>query len=344
MGALQLGDKGRAVVKLQKILNELGYDLPTDGVFSQALLEAVRDFQTNKEIEPDGIVDRQTKITMKRLRRKMRRAKRRGESVAPLQTTHSEPDLIPEPEDDDDEFDAGLVTEEKPLDASEEKKVETAVAEKKITSLSEAQGQYQALVKAGASAAALGAFRKRAILEVYGNAPTVAQINQLKELVYGQAWLKPEGEDLYLYYITDSPNYFKGGVMRKGIYYGYTATRLNDDTFDIKIYRVFNNQSNLVMNTRAKATLVADKAQISLPRGVRESYKWNISSSEILSVSLTKGATQVSLAPSNMLKTQADAQHGVKNHTHTEEADFSLKNALKTALKAFIAEYGNLLK
>ncbi|MCC5944807.1 MAG: peptidoglycan-binding protein [Bernardetiaceae bacterium] len=343
MSALSVGTKGRSVMRLQKMLNELGYTLPTDGVFTDALKEAVIDFQTNKEITADGIVDRQTKVTLKRMRRRMRRANRRGSPLPyQIQPNHNgedieEPDLIPEAEDED--FDEGLNTQEESISEEETKAVEA----KEFNSLKEAQTHYQQLQRNGASAAALGAFRKRAILAVYGNSPSVSEINELKHLVYSQSWLKPEGEDLYLFYITDSPNYFKSGVTRKGVYFGYTATRRNSDTFDLKIFRVFNNQSNLRMSTQIKAEIVNGVAEVAIYRGQRESYKWIISKTEVLHVKLEKGKSEASAQASAALQAQADNSHGIHNHKSIEEDKFTLKNAIKTALKIFIAEYGHLM-
>jgi len=54
--SLRIGHKGETVKTLQNQLNGLGYSLTEDGVFGYTTLLAVRDFQKQKGLTPDGIV------------------------------------------------------------------------------------------------------------------------------------------------------------------------------------------------------------------------------------------------------------------------------------------------
>ncbi len=58
---LSLGQSGTMVYIVQKMLNTLGYELAEDGVFSESMEEAVKEFQSTREnLVVDGIVGYQT--------------------------------------------------------------------------------------------------------------------------------------------------------------------------------------------------------------------------------------------------------------------------------------------
>lgn len=63
---LQLGSHGEEVKTLQKTLTNLGYDPgEINGHFGDATEAAVREFQTDQNITVDGLVGRETKITLR---------------------------------------------------------------------------------------------------------------------------------------------------------------------------------------------------------------------------------------------------------------------------------------
>ena len=53
---VQAGSEGEWVRKLQRALNESGYELDVDGIFGEATDEAVRDFQNENDLDVDGVV------------------------------------------------------------------------------------------------------------------------------------------------------------------------------------------------------------------------------------------------------------------------------------------------
>ena len=58
---LKLGNRGEDVLRLQKALNAIGYNLEEDGDFGSQTLAAVRHFQAVNGLEVDGIVGEQTR-------------------------------------------------------------------------------------------------------------------------------------------------------------------------------------------------------------------------------------------------------------------------------------------
>lgn len=54
------GDTGPHVLRLQQVLNTLGYTLREDGEFGESTTSAVKDFQSNNGLKPDGWVGKNT--------------------------------------------------------------------------------------------------------------------------------------------------------------------------------------------------------------------------------------------------------------------------------------------
>lgn len=68
MKTLRLGSRGPNVKLIQSLLARIGYDPgPVDGVFGQQTMEAVRDFQLDNGLAPDGIVGSATWNRFERL-------------------------------------------------------------------------------------------------------------------------------------------------------------------------------------------------------------------------------------------------------------------------------------
>lgn len=54
---LRLGQRNAFVYELQKLLVNEGYDIPTDGVYAQITMDAIRKFEESKDLYPDGNID-----------------------------------------------------------------------------------------------------------------------------------------------------------------------------------------------------------------------------------------------------------------------------------------------
>jgi peptidoglycan hydrolase-like protein with peptidoglycan-binding domain len=58
---LSVGEQGTMIYIVQKLLNQLGYELEEDGVFSQEMEGVVKKFQETKEtLKVDGVVGYET--------------------------------------------------------------------------------------------------------------------------------------------------------------------------------------------------------------------------------------------------------------------------------------------
>ena len=57
---VKLNDRGREVIKVQKYLETLGYDVEADGIFGKSTEDAVKEFQKNNNLQVDGIAGEST--------------------------------------------------------------------------------------------------------------------------------------------------------------------------------------------------------------------------------------------------------------------------------------------
>jgi peptidoglycan hydrolase-like protein with peptidoglycan-binding domain len=60
MKTVQVGSKGNTVQQLQQALVDRGYALDVDGDFGQGTRHAVKDFQTQNDLDADGVVGTDT--------------------------------------------------------------------------------------------------------------------------------------------------------------------------------------------------------------------------------------------------------------------------------------------
>lgn len=86
---LEFGSRGDAVTQLQRDLTRLGYPLEDDGIFGRQTDEAVKKFQRDHGLEPDGIVGPRTRAAIDRATTPVPTARleqgARGEQVRELQ-------------------------------------------------------------------------------------------------------------------------------------------------------------------------------------------------------------------------------------------------------------------
>ncbi|MBF8982086.1 peptidoglycan-binding protein [Lutibacter sp. B2] len=68
MNSMKIGDKGTQVMEIQSLLKKIGYDPgPIDGIFGKKTEEAVKQFQKDNGLIPDGIIGKNTYKAMEPL-------------------------------------------------------------------------------------------------------------------------------------------------------------------------------------------------------------------------------------------------------------------------------------
>lgn len=201
-----------------------------------------------------------------------------------------------------------------------------------------------------AEQARLSNFAKNKIIrDLLGEAPSVEQIERAKPMLLYDPWLQPEGEKMFFYYTSDSPNWFSGDVKRGNVFYYYKLTRIGtSNRFRLEIQAVANDKSNLVFNSIVRTNLSADGVyEVDVLGSRMTGYAWNISENDYLTCLFKKNQQTLELQPFGYIARCLDRNHGYHYEFPRQKVspnDFSERNAVRSAVRAFILEYHNALK
>lgn len=185
----------------------------------------------------------------------------------------------------------------------------------------------------------------KVIRDMYGENPSRREIEQLRNTLYRQTWLSPEGDKMCFAYMRDSENWFTGEVRRHSYMFQYTVTRDNpaSDEYDLKINYVHNGLSNLAYKSTLKVKqLDADTYVVAIYLAERKSYRWAESKSDYLKAIYRQEADEIEPTAIGKLSRARRTDHGVPEHSLKQKedpGDFSAKTAVRTALRYFILEY-----
>lgn len=79
--SLEVDDRGEAVKEVQILLEKVGYDLGTDGIFGYRTKEVVKDFQHNNDLDVDGVVGDNTYEKLKKMAEDIKYEVKKGDSL-----------------------------------------------------------------------------------------------------------------------------------------------------------------------------------------------------------------------------------------------------------------------
>ncbi len=185
----------------------------------------------------------------------------------------------------------------------------------------------------------------KVIRDLYGENPSMRQIEQLRNTLYQQTWLSPEGDKVCFAYMRDSQNWFTGEVRRHNYTFQYTVTREDPSSkeYNLKIMYVYNGRANLAY----KSTLTAEKLNndayaIEIYLARRKSYRWVESKSDYFKALYRDKTPSIEALAVGSLSRERRSDHGLAEQAlkaKESPADFSSKTAIRTALRYFILEY-----
>ncbi|MCU0448920.1 MAG: peptidoglycan-binding protein [Bernardetiaceae bacterium] len=349
METIKVGSAGKDVTRVQQYLITLGYQLVLDQKFGPEDEKAVRDFQSSYFLPVTGMVD----DYLFRVLRTLARDTEDGDFV-PKVPTNAVATLPPVP------LTPNLAVRElqkigttNRTTAPAVTQTATNVAAKGYTSLAAGKPDFDALVKANLPAAQksqlIAALKKKVIWDVYGKAYKT-DIDALPNLLRTQhPWLLPEGMEAHMQLTLDSENVFNDGFYRRNVYYNYAVERQpNSDTARLVIKAVKNNMSNLVYNSSLKYTVLPNNqidVDIFLSRNV--GYTWQESRADYLQSLFTADRDTITPTPVGSFSALRDPNHGYNPADVVKKVvarDFSVKNAIKTAVRYFILDYNKALK
>ncbi|MCS7018118.1 MAG: hypothetical protein RMJ87_03205 [Cytophagales bacterium] len=201
-----------------------------------------------------------------------------------------------------------------------------------------------------AEQARLSSFAKvKIIRDLLGEAPSVEQIERAKPMLLYESWLQPEGEKMFFHYTSDSPNWFSGDIRRGNVFYYYKVTRIGtSNRFRLEIQAVANDKSNLVFNSIVRTNFSPDGVyEVDILGSRMTGYAWNISENDYLTCIFRQNQQTIDLQPFGYIARCLDRNHGYHYDFPRQKVsshDFSERNAVRSAVRAFILEYHNALK
>jgi hypothetical protein len=162
-------------------------------------------------------------------------------------------------------------------------------------------------------------------------------------------WLQPEGEKMFFHYTSDSPNWFSGEIKRGNVLYYYKVTRVGTgNRFRLEIQAVANDKSNLVFNSIIRTNHTSDGTfEVDILGSRLTGYAWNISENDYLTCIFKQNQQKLDLQPFGYIARCLDRNHGYSYdfpHQKVNPNDFSERNAVRSAVRAFILEYHSALK
>ena len=191
--------------------------------------------------------------------------------------------------------------------------------------------------------------KSKIIRDIVGEAPSVEQIERAKPMLLYDPWLQPEGEKMFFYYTSDSPNWFSGEIKRGNIFYYYKVTRIGvTNRFRLEIQAVTNDKSNLVFNSIVRTNLSSDGTyEVDVLGSRMTGYAWNISENDYLTCIFKQNQQMLDLQPFGYIARCMDRNHGYNYEFPRQKVnpnDFSERNAVRSAVRALILEYHQALK
>lgn len=78
---LEVDDRGERVKEVQSLLNKVGYDISTDGIYGYRTKEVVKDFQINHDLKVDGVVGDNTYSKLKKMAEDISYTVKKGDTL-----------------------------------------------------------------------------------------------------------------------------------------------------------------------------------------------------------------------------------------------------------------------
>ncbi len=190
--------------------------------------------------------------------------------------------------------------------------------------------------------------KKQIIYDIYGRSPSKKQLSQLQDVIYREKWILPEGEQVYFEMQHNSENNFSGDVTIGKVLYHYKCNRKGESNrFELNIYAVKNNQSNLVYNSSIDVqNKDVNTMVVKVFKSHFATYRWINSPSDYLEATINAQNPQFDTQDVGSMKDYLNKTQSTQSLPHKiKEAgkDFSQKIAVRSAVRYFILAYSNIL-
>jgi len=192
--------------------------------------------------------------------------------------------------------------------------------------------------------------KKKGILDIYGYEPFANKIQEIESSLRNTAWLQPEGQAMYFWYTSDSPNWFSGKIDFQNMTYHYEVRKdVGEKEFELLIKRIVGKQeSYLAFHSQIRTQQSLDKKtfEIDVLNSQIKRYKWEAKNSEFVKVFYTDQQNSLKAEEFGGMRsysTKSAVSETVLN-SKIDAAEFSEKAAIRSAVRYFVCGYNNALK
>lgn len=229
------------------------------------------------------------------------------------------------------------------------------ISSHKFSSIAEGKNYNDSLSKIELSAIGFeqvaAPFRKKLFKDVYGDAPTLTQLIEMRDLLQVEKWLLPEGNEQYFSYLDNSSNHFRGEIKPSDINYYFTVVRdsIVNYKYDIKIEKKQDDMTEFAYTTTifARQSVQNDSINVRIHRSEAVSgVVWRFSPSDYLEVIYNKNSSVVREKAVGKMQEAAVAKPTIEKTKLLEKIDaqeFSNKEAIRKAVQIMLVAYEDII-
>lgn len=228
----------------------------------------------------------------------------------------------------------------------------------KFANITEGRNYYDSLKKLELSAVGLeqaaAPFRKKLIKDIYGEAPKLAQLDEIKYLFQTEKWLLPEGMEQYFAYLDDSENHFRGEIKLNHVTYFFTVIRdtIAQHKYDLKVEKLNPSEEmvDFAYTTVIFANQIENKDTITIKThcstNISGTNIWRFSPKDYLEIIYSKTASEVQEKAVGKMTEVAVPSPAIPKSKLLEKdssKEFSPKEAIRKAVNILLVAYENII-
>ncbi len=197
---------------------------------------------------------------------------------------------------------------------------------------------------------ASSALRTKVITDVYGEAPTVEQLDELRDVLQKEKWLLPEGMEKYFYYVAENPNAFMGNVKEPNLTYYYNVTKdIKGNRYDLVVKKMDKSEMVYVVFTTyifVNQGATPDDLVVHIHHATGDGMEWRFSPKDYLEVIYSKNSNTIQEKAIGKMTEGAIPNPIISKAKLLEKdstKDFSHKEAIRKAVQIMLIAYENVI-
>lgn len=195
-------------------------------------------------------------------------------------------------------------------------------------------------------------FRKKLLKDIYGESPTVEQLDQIRDVLQVEKWLSPEGMEQYFHYFAESANHFTGKVDLPNYTYYFTVIKdTKGNKYDLNVQQMEHHHEDIEF--AYTTTLFANEIETKDGVNVRVHYsynvgglRWKFSPPDYLEVVYSKNSDLIQEKASGAMGKYAVEKPITAKTTLLKKdttKEFSEKEAIRKAVQIMLIAYTKVI-